>query len=219
MKRLLVEGDVLHRRRAAPRGRPRSRSRSLAVSSRTTAFSCRARIISASSSSDARALERAPQVLRQVRRAPAAWACRASGSWWRAPQSAISNTVKSTIPTGTGCARTSDWTQPKTLETSAPLGGVSAQTSTHARTIGSGHEPDAPSRRSAAGANASAAVTSTWPAVARLGRDLRLGRRARDAVHGLFRASLRPPGRLAASLFFVAGRLFRRQGASPIWIA
>jgi hypothetical protein len=60
----------------------------------------------------------------------------ANGNWWRAAQSAISKIVKRTMPTGTGCALTSDWIAPKPPESSVPLGGVSAQTRTDARTIG-----------------------------------------------------------------------------------
>jgi len=64
---------------------------------------------------------------------------------------AISNAVKSTMPTGTGCARTTLWIHPSTPLTSAPLGGVSVQIMMHARTMGSAtnHAPQYTYRRSA----------------------------------------------------------------------
>ncbi len=100
-----------------------------------TAFSLRPRIISASSSS-ARARSNDPRrrTGRSGRRG--GWACEANGSWWRAAQSTISNIVKTTIATGTGCARTRDWIAPSPDDSSAPLGGVSAQTSADASTMG-----------------------------------------------------------------------------------
>ena len=185
-------------------------------SSRTTAFSCRARIISASSRS-ARARSNEPRRRSgQVARSGAcAW--RASGSWWRAAQSAISNTVKSTMPTGTGCARTSDWIAPSPLDSSDAARRRERPDERRTRaTNGSSDEPDRPVDERSSRERCRRQVSR------RTRLPVGVAAATRVARAGATRVGVRALRVRCGSAWLLAflhcRRLFRLQGASPIWI-